>query len=89
LITTAEEIIPSLKETKQKGNLIAGYYAGLRPATQFKEYQIESMKDRQWITVAGIRSTGVTASVSSVVNTLMYSDGYCKICVQLASKGFP
>ena len=38
-------------------------YAGLRPATQFKDYQIEALADRGWITVAGIRSTGLTGSL--------------------------
>lgn len=38
-------------------------YAGLRPATQFKDYQIEALPARRWITVGGIRSTGLTGSL--------------------------
>jgi glycerol-3-phosphate dehydrogenase len=38
-------------------------YAGLRPATQFKDYQIEALPERRWLTVAGIRSTGLTGSL--------------------------
>lgn len=38
-------------------------YAGLRPATQFKDYQIEAVADRHWVTVAGIRSTGLTGAL--------------------------
>lgn len=38
-------------------------YAGLRPATQFKDYVIEALGERNWITVGGIRSTGLTASL--------------------------
>jgi glycerol-3-phosphate dehydrogenase len=38
-------------------------YAGLRPATQFKDYQIEVLPERRWITVGGIRSTGLTGSL--------------------------
>ena len=38
-------------------------YAGLRPATQFKDYQIEALAARHWISVAGIRSTGLTGAL--------------------------
>ncbi len=38
-------------------------YAGLRPATQFKDYQIEALPERRWITIGGIRSTGLTGSL--------------------------
>lgn len=38
-------------------------YAGLRPATQFKDYVIEAVVPERWITVAGIRSTGLTAAL--------------------------
>ena len=34
-----------------------------RPATQFKDYQIEALSDRNWITVGGVRSTGLTGSL--------------------------
>jgi glycerol-3-phosphate dehydrogenase len=42
---------------------VTATYAGLRPATQFKDYQIEALPDRAWISVAGIRSTGLTGSL--------------------------
>jgi glycerol-3-phosphate dehydrogenase len=42
---------------------VTAVYAGLRPATQFKDYQIEALPDRQWITVGGIRSTGLTGAL--------------------------
>ena len=38
-------------------------YAGLRPATEFKDYQIEALPARRWITIGGIRSTGLTGSL--------------------------
>ncbi|MFO1033556.1 MAG: NAD(P)/FAD-dependent oxidoreductase [Hyphomicrobiales bacterium] len=38
-------------------------YAGLRPATEHQDYVIEALPDKQWITVAGIRSTGLTGSL--------------------------
>lgn len=58
LIDKGCEMIPDL--THQSVNAV---YAGLRPATQFKDYQIEVLPDRYWITVAGIRSTGLTGAL--------------------------
>jgi glycerol-3-phosphate dehydrogenase len=42
---------------------VTAVYAGLRPATQFKDYQVEALPDRNWITVGGIRSTGLTGAL--------------------------
>ena len=42
---------------------INAIYAGLRPATEHQDYMIEALADRNWITVAGIRSTGLTGSL--------------------------
>jgi glycerol-3-phosphate dehydrogenase len=42
---------------------VTAAYAGLRPATQFKDYCIEALPDRRWITVGGIRSTGLTGAL--------------------------
>jgi glycerol-3-phosphate dehydrogenase len=58
LIARGVEMIPALA-----GQTVNAIYAGLRPATQFKDYQISVQRDRQWITVAGIRSTGLTAAL--------------------------
>ncbi|OQR86342.1 FAD-dependent oxidoreductase [Achlya hypogyna] len=58
LKTFGERILPGLAATP-----IVGAYAGLRPATQFRDYQIAVDAAKCWITVAGIRSTGVTASL--------------------------
>ncbi len=58
LVAKGIERLPALE-----GISITATYAGLRPATQFKDYQIECDKDRQWITVGGIRSTGLTGSL--------------------------
>ena len=41
---------------------VVGAYSGLRPATQWRDYQIRAVADKSWISVAGIRSTGLTAS---------------------------
>lgn len=42
---------------------VTAVYAGLRPATERKEYRIEADQDKNWITVGGIRSTGLSASL--------------------------
>ena len=52
----AIEMVPALA-----GVDVTAIYAGLRPATEHKDYVIEAAADLNWITVAGIRSTGLTA----------------------------
>ena len=42
---------------------VSATYAGLRPASDQKDYVIEALKDRNWIAVGGIRSTGLTAAL--------------------------
>ena len=58
LIDTGRRIVPKLVD-----HSITAAYAGLRPATQFKDFQIEALPDRHWISVSGIRSTGLTAAL--------------------------
>ncbi len=54
----AIEMLPALKDVD-----VTAIYAGLRPATEQSEYMIEAHKNENWITVAGIRSTGLTSSL--------------------------
>ena len=58
LIDKGCRILPTLAQ-----ETVTATYAGLRPATQFKDYQIEAVPDRNWITVGGIRSTGLTGAL--------------------------
>lgn len=58
LIETGVRLLPGLA-----GCTVTATYAGLRPATETKDYRIEALPDRRWITVAGIRSTGLTAAL--------------------------
>jgi len=53
---TGASILPSLKSYR-----IIGMYAGLRPATQFRDYQIRIESENSYVCVGGIRSTGLTA----------------------------
>ena len=54
----AVELLPALKDVD-----VTAFYAGLRPATEHQDYVIEAHKAENWITVAGIRSTGLTSSL--------------------------
>jgi glycerol-3-phosphate dehydrogenase len=58
LIQRASEIVPALKDVA-----VTAVYAGLRPATECREYRIKHHAASQWITVGGIRSTGLTAAL--------------------------
>lgn len=68
LRTRGSEILPALA-----GAEITAIYAGLRPATEFKDYQIRSHADLNYVTVGGIRSTGL----SSALGTARYVHGLC------------
>ena len=58
LIETADAIVPGLGRIP-----VTATYAGLRPASDEKAYRIRHLPDRNWLTLGGIRSTGMTASL--------------------------
>ncbi|MBB4867316.1 glycerol-3-phosphate dehydrogenase [Pseudomonas nitritireducens] len=58
LMEAAQARIPGLA-----GMPVTATYAGLRPASDKKEYRIRQEPERHWITVGGIRSTGLTAAL--------------------------
>ncbi len=58
LLLRAVEILPALA-----GMPVTATYAGLRPASDEKHYRIRHEPARGWLTVGGIRSTGLTASL--------------------------
>jgi len=58
LVDKASALVPALSH-----HSVNATYAGLRPATQFKDYQIDALPDRGWITAGGIRSTGLTGAL--------------------------
>ncbi|MBI3673064.1 MAG: FAD-dependent oxidoreductase [Rhizobiales bacterium] len=59
---------------------INAIYAGLRPATQHKDYVIEALPERNWITIAGIRSTGLTASLGIAQHVArLYADHFARL----------
>lgn len=58
LIARGEQILPALKDHE-----VSAIYAGLRPATEFKDYRIKAHEGMDCITVGGIRSTGLSAAL--------------------------
>ena len=66
LLTFAREKLKVLIRTS-----VVATYAGLRPATEHQDYVIHAHTDRHWVTVAGIRSTGVSASLGIAEYTLL------------------
>lgn len=58
LMNKAEELVPALRNME-----VTATYAGIRPASERKEYRIRTHPDKNWITVGGIRSTGLAASL--------------------------
>ncbi len=58
LRTRAVEMVPGLANYE-----LTAVYAGLRPATEFQDYQISHDAARNYVTVGGIRSTGLSAAL--------------------------
>jgi glycerol-3-phosphate dehydrogenase len=71
----AIEMVPALADVD-----VTAIYAGLRPATEHKDYVIEAAEDLNWITVAGIRSTGLTAALGIAQHvTKLYAKNFGKL----------
>ncbi len=58
LVARGAEILPGLA-----GHQVVAAYAGLRPASEEKEYRIAFDRERRAVSVAGIRSTGLSAAL--------------------------
>ncbi len=67
------EIVPGLEYCE-----VTTAYAGLRPATEFPDYQISRRKDRNYICVGGIRSTGLSGAlgIAQYVKDLLEPCGF-------------
>lgn len=70
LSARAAQMIPALA-----GMPVTATYAGIRPATEKPHYRIRHNRQQNWITLGGIRSTGLTGAlglachVSELLNT--------------------
>jgi glycerol-3-phosphate dehydrogenase len=58
LVDAGRRIVPALGDEE-----VTATYAGLRAATEHRDYQIRVESDRRYACVGGIRSTGLTASL--------------------------
>jgi glycerol-3-phosphate dehydrogenase len=58
LVAKAAELVPGLANIP-----VNAIYAGLRPATEKKEYRVQMDAERAFITLGGVRSTGLTAAL--------------------------
>ena len=58
LAQKGEAMLPALKDMP-----VTTTYAGIRPATEQPEYRICGDPERNWFTLGGIRSTGLTAAL--------------------------
>ena len=58
LCRQGEAILPALV-----GQPVTATFAGIRPATEFKDYCIKTYKNKHYISVGGIRSTGLTSAL--------------------------
>jgi glycerol-3-phosphate dehydrogenase len=69
LIRKGAEILPALA-----GHEVTAVYAGLRPATEEKEYRIRTDLAEGYICVGGIRSTGLSAALGIAAHVLRLAD---------------
>lgn len=84
LVRRGVEILPRLAEFP-----VTAIYAGLRPATEFKDYQIRRHEGRNFITVGGIRSTGLSAALGIAQHVLaLYAESGARH-VPLAAPSWP
>jgi len=70
LRTKGIEMLPALAAYD-----ITTVYAGLRPATEFQDYQITHDAERNYTTVGGIRSTGLSAALGIARHVASLSGG--------------
>ncbi len=64
------EMLPELA-----GFEVAATYAGLRPATEFQDYQIIADPARAYVSVGGIRSTGLSAALGIAAHVARLNSG--------------
>ncbi|MEM9221707.1 MAG: NAD(P)/FAD-dependent oxidoreductase [Pseudomonadota bacterium] len=64
-----EQILPALAAQE-----ITAVYAGLRPATEEKEYRISHRADLNYVTVGGIRSTGLSSALGTATHVFRLTE---------------
>lgn len=71
LLAHATHLMPSLRQIP-----VTAIYAGLRPATEQKEYRIIARPDHRAITLGGIRSTGLSSALGLAQHALKLHAGF-------------
>ena len=73
LVDRGTEILPGLKQ-----HSITATYAGIRPASEHKDYQIKWYAEQNYCCVGGIRSTGLSAAlgIAAYVYRQYLDNGY-------------
>ena len=66
-----EEILPGLAHED-----VTAIYAGLRPASEFKDYQIHARAGQNYVTVGGIRSTGLSSALGVARHVQALCEGF-------------
>ncbi len=64
------EMLPKLADFE-----VVATYAGLRPATEFQDYQIMAEPSRAYVSVGGIRSTGLSAALGIAAHVARLNSG--------------
>ena len=65
LLAHGRRILPALMDHD-----VTAVYAGLRAATEYGDFQIRAHAEQRYVTVGGIRSTGLTASLAIAEHVL-------------------
>lgn len=84
LLGEAGRIVPGLASEP-----VTATYAGLRPASDRADYLIEANRTEDWITVAGIRSTGLTAALGIAEHVAGLVEANFRALKPLANPAWP
>ncbi|MEQ8354037.1 MAG: NAD(P)/FAD-dependent oxidoreductase [Kiloniellaceae bacterium] len=67
----AVDMLPALAEVP-----VTAGYAGLRPASEHKDYQVKVHPERRYVTLGGIRSTGLSSALGLAREVTALLDGF-------------
>lgn len=79
-----EAILPGLAACD-----VTAIYAGLRPASEIKEYRVEADAARRYILVGGIRSTGLSSALGTAWRAFRLHEGFGRHTGPLADPVWP
>ena len=81
---TAARLVPALA-----GQAVTATYAGIRPATEEKGYRIQVHAERHYVSVGGIRSTGLSAALGIARHVAAECRGFSEPAKPLADPVWP